>query len=69
MVDSIKVGDHVTWKSSGGMSEGVVIKKLTSESNIKRHSIKAFPQHPEFIVKSDSSGATAAHKPETLSYK
>ena len=32
MSDDLSKGDHVTWKSHGGTAEGVVEKKITSET-------------------------------------
>ncbi len=33
---------------------------------IKRHQVKASPDDPQFRVKSDKTGAEAAHKPDAL---
>ncbi|MFZ4747029.1 MAG: DUF2945 domain-containing protein [Sphingomonas sp.] len=33
---------------------------------MKRHKVAASKANPEFLVKSDKSGAVAAHKPESL---
>ena len=61
-----KAGDKVEWDSSGGHSVGKVVKKVTSPTKIKGHEVKASKDNPEYIVKSDKSGATAAHKPGSL---
>jgi hypothetical protein len=59
-------GEHVAWNSSQGEVKGVVERKLTSETHIKGHKVAASPDNPEFLVKSDKTGAEAAHKPEAL---
>ena len=41
-------------------------KKLTSPTEIKGHGVKASKENPEYLVKSDKTGAEAAHKPESL---
>ncbi|MDB5702453.1 MAG: hypothetical protein JWL66_2652 [Sphingomonadales bacterium] len=59
-------GDKVAWDSSGGHSIGKVVKKVTSPTKIKGHDVAASKDNPEYIVQSDKSGGTAAHKPGSL---
>ena len=66
MAKSLKAGDKVSWDSSGGHSIGKVVKKQTSPTQIKGHKVAASKDNPEYIVKSDKSGKTAAHKPSQL---
>ena len=63
---NLKAGDNVTWESSGGHSVGKVVKKVTSPTHIKGHKVAASPSNPEYIVKSDKGGGTAAHKSGAL---
>jgi hypothetical protein len=63
---SLKPGDHVTWNASQGKIKGTVEKKLTSATRIKGHVAKATKDEPQYLVKSDKTGAEAAHKPEKL---
>ena len=65
MSDNLKKGDHVTWKSHGGEAYGVVEKKQTSDTKIKSHVVRASPDDPQYIVKSDNGGE-AAHKADAL---
>jgi len=65
----VKTGDRVTWNSSQGEVEGKVVKKLTSPTKIKSHKVAASKENPEFLVKSDKTGAEAAHKPDELKKK
>ena len=69
MAKSLKPGDKVEWSSSAGMVKGKIVKELTDETKIKSHVVKASPQNPEYLVKSDASGKTAAHKKEALTKK
>lgn len=57
-----KPGDAVEWDSSQGTVKGTVEKKLTAPTEIKGHKVAASKDHPEFLVKSDKTGAKAAHK-------
>ena len=65
MAKELHKGDHVTWNSHGGTAHGVVEKKQTSDTKIKSHQVRADPEHPQYIVKSDKGGK-AAHKAEAL---
>lgn len=62
----VKAGDKVTWNTSGGETEGEVVKKVTSETEIGGHTAKASEDDPQFVVKSDKSGKKAVHKPDAL---
>jgi len=69
MADEFRKGDHVEWDSSQGKVEGTVERKLTKPMKIKSHEVKASPDNPEYLVKSDKTGAEAAHKPTELRKK
>ena len=66
MSDSLSKGDKVSWKTSQGETHGTVERKQTSDTHIKGHKVSASKDDPQYIVKSDKSGALAAHKPEAL---
>ena len=63
---TFKAGDAVKWDHSQGTTKGKVVKKVTSPTKIKRHKVAASKDNPEYIVKSDKTGAKAAHKPDEL---
>jgi len=65
MAEALRKGTKVKWNSSGGMAEGKVVKKVTSETKIKDHKVAASKDNPQIIVETDE-GARAAHKPEAL---
>ncbi len=64
--DELKKGDHVEWETSQGTTSGTVEGKITADTKIKSHQVKASPEDPQFRVKSEKTGAEAAHKPEAL---
>jgi Hypervirulence associated proteins TUDOR domain len=66
MAKTLKTGDKVAWKSSGGGSVGRVERKLTSPGKIKGHEVAASHDNPKFLVRSEKSGKIAAHKPSAL---
>jgi hypothetical protein len=57
MTKELKKGDKVEWETSQG------------KTHIKGHKVAATKDNPEYIVKSDKTGAKAAHKPEALKKK
>ncbi len=63
---TFKAGDTVKWDHSQGTTKGEVVKKVNSPTKIKGHEVAASRDNPEYIVKSDKTGARAAHKPEAL---
>jgi plastocyanin len=65
----LKAGDKVEWDTSQGRTHGTVVKKQTSRTRIKGHTVAASEETPQYIVKSDASGKTAAHKPDALRRK
>ena len=66
MAKQLSKGDKVSWSSSQGEVHGTVSKKLTSDCDIKGHHVAASPEHPEYLVVSDKTGAKAAHKSSAL---
>lgn len=60
-------GDKVRWQASRGPVEGTVERTLTAPIDIEGHHVAASKDNPEVLVKSDRTGALAAHKPDALS--
>ncbi|GGB15748.1 hypothetical protein GCM10011380_01510 [Sphingomonas metalli] len=61
----LKKGDKVSWNSHGGTAHGEVEKKVTSDTKIKGHTVRASKDDPQYIVESDNGGK-AAHKASAL---
>lgn len=66
MARTLSKGDKVAWKSSQGAVKGEVVEKKTSRTKIKSHRVAASKSNPQYIVKSDKTGAKAAHKASAL---
>jgi len=66
MADRLHEGDKVEWNTSQGKTRGTVEKKLISETKIKDHKVAASKDDPQYLVRSDKTGAKAAHRPESL---
>ena len=59
-------GDHVTWATHGTTTSGEVEKKITSDTETAGRTVRASADDPQYLVKSDTSGREAVHKPEAL---
>lgn len=59
-------GDKVEWETSQGTTQGKVVRKQTTPTSIKGHSVKASKTDPQYIVESTKTGKRAAHKREAL---
>jgi hypothetical protein len=66
MAENVRKGDQVTWKSHGGEATGQVEKKITDDTEEAGRKVKASPDDPQYLVKSDKSGGEAVHKPDAL---
>ena len=66
MSKTLKPGSKVTWGTAQGETQGTVEKKVTSTTTVKGHTAKPTKSDPQYLVKSDSTGAEAIHKPEAL---
>jgi hypothetical protein len=66
MTKSFRKGDTVEWDSHGSTAVGKVEKKITSETEAGGRTVKASEDEPQYLVKSEKSGATAVHKPGAL---
>jgi hypothetical protein len=65
-VTTFKEGDRVAWQTSQGRTTGRVERKLTEPCDIKGHHVAASEEEPQYLVRSDKSGAEAAHEPDAL---
>lgn len=59
-------GDRVAWSSPGVETEGVVEKKITSDTEAAGRTVRATPDEPQYLVRSDKSGGEAVHKASAL---
>ena len=66
MAKELKPGDKISWDTSQGKTDGQVVRKQTTPTQIKGHKVAASKDNPQYIVKSAKSGKEAAHKPTEL---
>lgn len=63
---TFRKGTRVSWMTSQGRTYGVVERKLTARTAIEGHEVAATKADPQYLVRSESSGKVAAHKPSAL---
>ena len=64
---AFRKGDKVSWGTSQGSTHGVVEEKRTEAFQFKKQKFNASADDPYYIVKSDKTEETAAHKESALS--
>jgi hypothetical protein len=66
MATVLKVGDRVSWDTSQGRTQGTVEERKTHDFAFADQHFTASADEPAFIVKSEKTGARAAHKGSAL---
>jgi Hypervirulence associated proteins TUDOR domain len=61
-----KRGDRVAWSSHGGEAVGVVVGKITADTEAGGRTVRASSDEPQYLVRSDKSGGEAVHKAAAL---
>lgn len=63
---SLNKGDKVSWKTSQGKTTGTTVEKKTKQFQHDKQQFNASDDEPYWIVESEKTGATAAHRESTL---
>lgn len=63
---SFSKGDHVTWNTPQGRTEGQVVEKRTSDFEFEGQKFTASRDEPAYIVESSASHKQAAHTESAL---
>jgi hypothetical protein len=63
---AVNVGDRVSWDTSQGRTRGEVVERRTRSFQLAGQKFTASEDEPMFVVKSEKTGAKAAHKPSAL---
>ena len=66
MAGDFKPGDKVEWNTPQGKTQGKVVEKLTSRTEVNGQSVAASKDDPRYLVESEKSGKQAAHKLDSL---
>ncbi len=63
---SLNKGDRVSWGTSQGPTHGHTVEKKTKPFQHDKQQFNASSDDPYWIVESEKTGATAAHKESSL---
>lgn len=63
---TFRKGDDVAWSSHGNTVEGTVEEEITEDTKAGGRQVRASDDDPQYLVKSDTTGKEAVHKPEAL---
>ncbi len=63
---SISKGDRVSWSTSQGRTQGKAVEKRVKRFQHDGQDFNASDDEPYWIVESEKTGATAAHKESSL---
>ena len=66
MTKTFKNGDRVRWDAGNESSVGTVERKITSDTEAGGRQVRASQDSPQYLVRSEKTGSTAVHKPESL---
>lgn len=66
MTKELSKGDRVSWNTSQGRTHGTVEEKKTKDFTFDDQKFTASDDEPAYIVKSEKTGAEAAHKGSAL---
>jgi hypothetical protein len=66
MSDEFKKGDRVRWDAGNQSSVGTIERKITSHTEAGGRTVSASPEDPQYLVKSEKTGKTAVHRPESI---
>ncbi|KAI4847064.1 hypothetical protein E4T44_04716 [Aureobasidium sp. EXF-8845] len=61
-----KKDQHVQWKTLGNWTKGTVVEVAYEEKEVDGKKVKASKEDPRIVLKSDSSGKIAVHKPDAV---
>ena len=63
---TFRKGDRVAWQSHGSTAVGTVERRITSDTEAAGRTVRASEDDPQYLVRSETSGGTAVHRPEAL---
>lgn len=66
MTKDLSKGDRVSWATSQGRTQGTVRERRTKDFQHDGQHFTASDDEPAYIVESEKTGATAAHKGSAL---
>ncbi|MFZ0089831.1 MAG: DUF2945 domain-containing protein [Solirubrobacteraceae bacterium] len=66
MAPEFKQGDRVRWDAGNQSSVGTIERKITSDTEAGGRTVRASEDDPQYLVRSEKTGRTAVHRPESI---
>ncbi len=66
MAKEFKQGDRVRWDAGNQSSVGIIERKITADTEAGGRKVRASLDEPQYLVRSEKTGRTAVHKPESI---
>jgi hypothetical protein len=66
MAEDLSKGDRVSWNTPQGRTRGEIVERRTKDFTFAGQHFTASTDEPAYIVRSEKSGAEAAHKGSAL---
>ena len=63
---AFKKGDRVRWDAGNESSVGTIEREITSDTEAGGRTVRASPDNPQYLVRSEKTGRTAVHKPDAI---
>jgi Hypervirulence associated proteins TUDOR domain len=66
METTLKIGDQVRWNAEAGVVSGVIVNKITFDTELKGYTHHAPKTMPQYLIKSDKTNPVAVLKATAL---
>jgi DUF2945 family protein len=66
MATRFSKGDRVRWDAGNESSVGTVEEIITGDTEAGGRTVRASEDEPQYLVRSEKSGRTAVHRPESI---
>ena len=66
MTQEFRTGDHVTWNRYGGTAADETVRRIAKDTQLVDRQGGTSTDDLEYLVRSESSGGEAVHKPSAL---
>ncbi|MBN3767046.1 DUF2945 domain-containing protein [Burkholderia sp. Ac-20365] len=66
MKHDLKPGDRVNWNTPQGMTTGIIVRAITTHTELDGHTVAATKDDVHYEVESEKSGKRAVHRAQAL---
>ncbi|HZZ09763.1 MAG TPA: DUF2945 domain-containing protein [Paraburkholderia sp.] len=62
----LKLNDRVSWNTPQGMTQGRIVRVISTHTTVDGRTVDASPADPHYEVESEKSGKHAVHRGDAL---